>query len=170
MSDDDNTTNTETSFWDKFLVRMTALATIVSAIFAAGVLLGQTTADVKNQVEKSELNAKFVRLEADTKIHGAKVDSQAEQLNAMNAERARLQSLSDTQQEQIADLSRKLGMQSNCTFIHQQIKATEAEIERPTIASVMAAGTQFDQIQAERRTLLRERLAAYQTQLGTCNR
>ncbi len=169
MSDDDNTPKTQTAFWDQSLARMTALLTIVGMIFGAGLWVGQVIADAKGQAEKSELNAKLARVEADTKIHSAKVDSQAEQLNAMNAERARLQSAGDAQQQQIAELSQKLGLQSNCTFIHQQIKATEADIERPSMSSIMAAGTQFDQEQAQRMTLMQERLAAYQAQLGTCN-
>ena len=170
MSDDDNIPKTQTAFWDQSLARMTAMLTIVSMIFGAGLWVGQVIADAKGQAEKSELNAKLARVEADMTIHSAKVDSQAEQLNAMNAERARLQSAGDAQQQQIAELSQQLGLQSNCTFIHQQIKATEADIERPSMDSIMAAGIQFDQSQAERRTLLRERLAAYQAQLGTCNR
>ena len=169
MSDDEKSPKTQTAFWDQSLARMTALLTIVGMIFGAGLWVGQVIADAKGRAEASELNAKPARVEADTTIHSAKVDSQAERLNAMNAERARLQSSSDAQQQQITDLSQKLGLQSNCTIIHQQIKATEADIESPPMNSIMAAGTQFDQQEAERRTLMRERLAAYQAQLGTCN-
>ncbi len=121
------------------------------------------------RTETSKLNAKLARVDTDTKIHSANVDSQAEQLNAMNIGRARLQSAGNAQQQQITGLSQKLGLQSNCTVIHQQIKATEADIARPSMRAITAAGTQVDQQDTERRTLMRERLAAYQAQLGTCN-
>lgn len=170
MSNPDNASKPEISFWDQSITRITALVTIVGSIFGAGLWVGQIIADAKSQSEKSEISAKLAHAEADVKIHTAKVDGQVTQINAMNMERERLRSANDAQQLQIADLSQKLGLQSNCTFIHEQIRLTQAEIERPSFSSIMASGTKFDKEEAERKAELQQRLAGYQQQLGTCNR
>jgi hypothetical protein len=170
MNDDSPSPKDKLALWERPVVIAGALLTLVVVASGGGFKAGQHYSESKALAEKSELVAEHAQAKADLKI--CSTTAQTEQQNAAKVQAvcASLTATVQAKDQQIADLSRQLGLQSNCTFIHEQIRSTQADIERPSFRSIMASGTTLDKDEAERKAQLQQRLAGYQQQLGTCDR
>lgn len=99
--------------------------------------------------------------EADLKVASARVNQLLENYASLQSKhQATLDELKRKQKE-INSLSFALGKASNCTFIHEQIRALNIQIQS-------TSGWGNDQ--SERSSMLQQRLTAYQQQLSNCNK
>jgi hypothetical protein len=67
-------------------------------------------------------------------------------------------------------MGERLGRESNCGFIHQQIIATQKELGGTGSLTIFDASEEWKQEQKQRRIGLETRLREYQQQLSSCNR
>lgn len=148
-----------------------------SAVAGGGFWMGQHLAQAKAETQAATsagaLATQVVALgqaQTDLKVSAARV-AQLVEANATlhRAHQATLDELAQQRREVLA-LSTALGKAHNCTFIHEQIRATKVELQSTGSMVVFESGEAWQRKQAERRAALESQLAGYQQQLGTCNK
>ena len=173
MTDDTTASKEKPPLWDRSLTITTALLGIIGTAFTGGGWIGLHYGESKALAQNSELVAKHAQVVADLKISDTNLGIEKKRAAEMQTAYTNIQSALADKERQVLDLSRQLGLQSNCTFVQQQIRATQAEIDGSTINSIMAFSSDVEKGKAERNAkliMLEQRLAEYQKQLGTCNR
>ena len=173
MSEDTPEPKAPPSLLERPLAIATALLTLIGMTVGGGFWAGLHYSESKALADKSELVAQHTQAVADLKICGANLDAEKSKVTAATSICTNTQAALAEKDQKILALTSVLERQSNCAFIHEQIRTIQAEIEYPTIRSVMAYSsdmTKQDEETKARHAALEQRIAEYQKQLGTCNR
>ncbi len=170
MSDDTPSPKDPPPLLERPLTIATGLLTLIGMTVGGGFWAGLHYSESKALADKSELVAQHAQAVADLKICGTHLDTEKSNVAEIQSTCTNTQSTLAEKDRQILELTSAMERQSNCTFIHQQIVATQSEIARPSFQSVMVGGSMYEKEDIERKAMLQERLAQYQQQLGTCNR
>lgn len=152
--------------WKVIVALATAFVAVLGAGFAAGLKYQESQSNVTIAEAKGSLAQSQAKLEV--------AQNRAEQLSALlpqwQSAYQKLQSELAQQQRTVASLAAQLGRSNNCTFIHEQIKATQTLIEHPGGIRVFDVSEESKAKEKERVASLQRRLDGYQQQLGTCNK
>lgn len=174
MSDDTPPPKDPLPLLERPLTITTGLLMLVGAAVSGGFWAGLHYSESKALADKSELVAQHAQAVTDLKICGTNLSTEKSSVAAVQATCTHTQAALAEKDRQILELTSALERQSNCAFIQAQIRETQAAIERPTIRSITdttaEAWVAREREAIAKRTVLEQRLAEYQKQLGTCHR
>lgn len=171
--------NPETVTTGQLLSSFTArhLAVVISAAVSAlgvvaygGYWLGGVVVSSQQASQNSELRATLAQTQTQLDLARNRTEQLAGMLAQWQTAYQKSQVVIDGQQASLASMSAQLGRANNCSFIHEQILATQSEIERPAGLILLAASDDQKKEEQERIASLQRRLEIYQQQLSTCNR
>ncbi|WP_415768627.1 hypothetical protein [Pseudomonas sp. LB3P38] len=144
---------------------ITAIVSALTLVATLGAFYGKyessvQLAELKGQLDKVDIQLRMTESERDDAVKRGKEWSSAYKELEVNYK---------AQSEKISDLSLKVGRSNNDDFIHQQIVATQEQIDaiRYVITSDMSSG--YRAIKLNEVEALQERLKGYQVQLENCN-
>lgn len=142
----------------------------ISVVASGAFWAGQKIAEAQSLAQQAEAKGSITQLQAKLEMiqdHAQSAATANQQWR--DAYQKALELLAQKNQE-VAQLANQLGRENNCTFIHEQIRATRAEMD--SAAGVLAYDSrgEWEEKQKLRRAALEKRLEVYQQQLGSCNR
>lgn len=142
----------------------------ISSIAGGAYWAGQKLTEAQSFAQQAELKGTIAQLQAKLEV----VQSRAESLASVNVQcrdaHQKLQEVLTQKSADLSQLSALLGRANNCTFIHEQIRATRAEMDSTGSTVVFDASKEWEEKQKTRKAMLEKRLEGYQQQLGSCNK
>jgi chaperonin cofactor prefoldin len=142
----------------------------LTTVAGAGYWVGQRFEESQSLANHAELRGTIAQLQAKL---------EASQLRSETFESSNLQ-LRENNQKLQEELSQKnvershllaqVERSNNCSFIHEQIRATRIEMNGTGSMVVFEATKEWEEKQKTRRAVLEKRIEGYQKQLGTCNK
>jgi len=148
---------------------LTVIFTVIGSTFSGGFWAGKIFTEHQSAILQAELKGALSIAQAKLEGSQGKNEQLSVTLLQWQSAHRKMQTDFSQQQQTIASLTKQLGQSNNCTFIHQQIIATQKLIEHPT--GVMVAISKEDkENENERIALLQRRLENYTQQLSSCNK
>lgn len=139
-----------------------------SAIFGVGYHWGQSNAESASAQKIVDLTVRASQYQQEValaKDEISRLSKSSEQLKQANSTANKV--IDSLQQELSVSTGRRVG-QSNCDFIHSQIKAAQEEIRALRSGDVFSTGDASKEEIESRVGELEARIAGYQKQLGSC--
>lgn len=142
---------------------------VISLTAYGGYWAGQKLAEAQSLAQQAELKGTIAQLQAKLEVVQSSNAALVKENVGWRDDQQKLQNLLAQRNAEVAKLSAQLGRTNNCTFIHEQIRAVTAEIDRRGNRFVFDASGDWHARQKENNALLEKRLEGYKQQLGACN-
>lgn len=126
--------------------------------------------EAQSFAQQAELEGTIARLQAKLEVAQSRVESLTSANGQWRDANQRLQEVLTQKSTEVSQLSTLLGRANNCTFIHEQIRATRAEMDSTGSMVAFDASKEWEEKQRTRKATLEKRLEGYQQQLGSCNK
>jgi endonuclease/exonuclease/phosphatase (EEP) superfamily protein YafD len=156
--------------WKHWASAISLVASVVSSVGYGGYWAGQYLEQSKSGIELAELRGSLSQVQGKLEAAQGRSDQLAATLQQWQAGYQKLQAELSQQQSIDASLAAQLGRASNCTFIQEQILATQKLMESPSGVVVFSADEEHKRQERERVAALQHRLDGYQQQLVACSR
>jgi DNA-binding FrmR family transcriptional regulator len=142
----------------------------LTTIAGAGYWTGQKLAETQSLANHAELMGTIAQLQA--KLEATQLRSEVFESSSVQwrDNSQKLQEELSQKNVEISRLSSQLERANNCSFIHEQIRATRIEMNGTGSMVVFEATKEWDEKQKARRAVLEKRIEGYQKQLSTCNK
>lgn len=154
-------------------VIFTAFSAVAGGSFWVGQQIAESKAEVRvanAAIERADLQSQVGETKADLKVSSARISQLLEKkLSLQSAHRASQAEL-ERQRQEIVSLSTALGKASNCTFIHDQIRAINVQLQSTGSLILFSNSEESKQKESERKASLQSQMSEYQQQLGNCNK
>ena len=142
----------------------------MSSIAGGAFWAGQKLMEAQSFAQQAELKGATAQLQARLEVAQSRAESLASANAQWQSEYQKLQAVLTQRSAEVTQLSVSLGRANNCTFIHEQILATRAEMDNTGSMVTLHASKEWDEKQKMRKAMLEKRLEGYQQQLGSCNK
>jgi hypothetical protein len=166
---------TTSQFFGSFTVThwvatITVIFACISSIAGGAYWAGQKLTEAQSFGQQAELKATVAQLQAKLEVAQSRAESLASANVQWHDAHQKLQEVLAQKSVEISQLSTLLGRANNCTFIHEQIRATRAEMDSTGSLFLIDTSKEGEEKQKTRKTILEKRLEGYQQQLGSCNK
>jgi septal ring factor EnvC (AmiA/AmiB activator) len=142
---------------------ISAIFTCLTFVAGAAYWAGQKLAVSEAMQKQSELLGIIAELKSELKIYQS-------QLDQLRNSYEKIQSAIASRDQKIDSLSAELEKANNCAFIHNQIKETKEEMNKPNISSIFEDIKVSRENEQVRKAMLEKRLEIYQQQLANCGK
>lgn len=153
-----------------WVATLTVIFAGISSIAGGAYWAGQKLTEAQSFAQQAELKGTIAQLQAKLEVAQSRVESLTSANVQWHDAHQRLQEVLTQKSTEVSQLSALLGRANNCTFIHEQIRETHAEMDSTGSMVVFNASKEWEEKQRTRKAMLEKRLEGYQQQLGSCNK
>jgi len=153
-----------------WVATITVIFAGISSIAGGAYWAGQKLTEAQSFAHQAELKGTIAQLQAKLEVAQSRAESLASAKVQWHDAHQKLQEVLAQKSVEVSQLSTLLGRANNCTFIHEQIRATRAEMAGTGSMVVFDASKEWEEKQNTRKAMLEKRLEGYQQQLGSCNK
>lgn len=153
-----------------WVATITVIFAGISSIAGGAYWAGQKLAEAQSLAQQAELKGTIAQLQAKLEVAQSRAESLASANVQWHDAHQKLQEVLTQKSTEVSQLSALLGRANNCTFIHEQIRATRAEMDSTGSMVIFDVSKEWEEKQKTRKAMLEKRLEGYQQQLGSCNK